>query len=87
MGKPYVCPVCDGIGTRTPYNDGSTSAIPMPEQCPACKGACVLWEPADAFRPTDHPGFFPGVPVDPTTITLGGTPPDFRRPARFGTIS
>lgn len=37
--KPHTCPVCAGRGKV----DRPVAADTEGEQCPACKGACVLW--------------------------------------------
>lgn len=44
--KPHVCPVCQGYGQiqRPPAALGTGAATDL-MACPACKGACVLWDP------------------------------------------
>ena len=49
MSKPHVCPVCEGKGYRDPVP--TLMNAPTNITCPACKGACVLWEPE---RQTDE---------------------------------
>jgi hypothetical protein len=39
--KPHVCPVCTGKGKV--YGAASASEGTGEEECPACKGVCVLW--------------------------------------------
>jgi hypothetical protein len=41
---PYVCPVCLGRG-QVPDLEAETSDCAK-KVCPACLGACVLWEPS-----------------------------------------
>jgi rubrerythrin len=38
--KPHTCPVCTGTGR---VHRGALSSHTNGEECPACKGACVLW--------------------------------------------
>lgn len=45
---PHTCPVCVGRGTVPPVGD-QTSTVPV--MCPACLGACVLWEPGEPPAP------------------------------------
>lgn len=45
--KPHKCPVCEGRGTvdlgfYSGVNHGSTSTVPITEQCHSCKGAGYL---------------------------------------------
>ncbi len=45
--KPHKCPVCEGRGTvdlgfYSGVNHGSTSTVPITEQCRSCKGAGYL---------------------------------------------
>ena len=39
--KPHVCPVCTGSGDVDDTQQADTAL--RAKQCPACKGACVLW--------------------------------------------
>lgn len=50
--KPHVCPVCQGHGQiqRIHPQPTSTSCNPEFYTCPACKGACVLWDPDKALE-------------------------------------
>lgn len=48
MTTPHTCPVCMGRGT-VPNTDALTNTTAEPI-CPACHGACVLWEPGDAAK-------------------------------------
>lgn len=45
MSKPHVCPVCQGRGGAILPLAGSENGLTTVDPCPACKGACVLWEP------------------------------------------
>lgn len=50
MATPHKCPVCNGTGTVP--NQESTAAT---KQCPACHGACVLWDRATYPLPFQQP--------------------------------
>lgn len=45
MSQPHVCPVCTGFGRAPVAFIPLVNGEPIPVPCPACKGACVLWEP------------------------------------------
>lgn len=51
MTTPHTCPVCMGRGAVPPQPIGATMGndmtveTPPHTECPACNGACVLWEP------------------------------------------
>lgn len=38
---PYACPVCSGKGKVPPPDTTTASTLLI---CPACAGACVVWE-------------------------------------------
>lgn len=37
MSTPHKCPVCEGEGTVA-------RGCGVKEECPACKGSCIVWE-------------------------------------------
>ena len=41
--KPYVCPVCKGTGKVDARMRDITIITFQEEQCPACKGTCIVW--------------------------------------------
>ena len=67
MGKPYVCPVCDGNGSKPDRPSTGSGDIVQDQTCPACKGACVLWCPHEGAVPTT---VFPSVPTWPAAPPL-----------------
>jgi len=66
MSKPHICPVCNGNGKR--FSEGSTAKIQY-EQCPACLGACVLWEPPHIVELGAPQPFIPFTSYEPNTCT------------------
>ena len=61
MTTPHKCPVCKGLGKRsTAINiDKPDTTGRVLETCPACKGACVVWEPKAPPAPPLVPTPFP----------------------------
>ena len=55
MSQPHVCPVCSGIGKHV-GDQGPGDFVALLRRdgpiCPACKGACVLWEPETTLKQT-----------------------------------
>ena len=48
---PHQCPVCVGEGEVPDYPNSHsfTTYVVKLKECPACKGACVLWEPGSSL--------------------------------------
>lgn len=53
MSTPHTCPVCMGRGT-VPQTGTLTTTTTAEDTCPACHGACVLWEPAPTVGPFSY---------------------------------
>jgi len=50
---PHVCPVCQGRGRVRADVVAATEVLL--ERCPACHGACIVWEPDAGLMPTFYP--------------------------------
>jgi len=70
MSKPYICPVCEGRGSVSSgfyagaHNHITNNNPQAREQCQACNGAGIVWNPGGDWEQ--------GVPYYGPPRTTGG---------------
>ena len=77
MSTPHKCPVCEGSGLEDKRGDFSKA---IRDNCPACKGTCVVWSSDEPVRYVfELPEPIPLPPSWPVSYVPWWQPPQIMR--------